>query len=46
LLKKLRSKNKNVLVISSKYHISKELIENSDKYIDIKKLKAVIERKR
>lgn len=46
LLRKLRSKNKNVLVISSKYHISKELIENSDKYIDIKSLKEAIERKR
>jgi len=46
LLKKLRNKNKNVLVISSKYHISKELIENSNKYIDIKKLKSLIERKK
>ncbi|MDD2732104.1 MAG: NYN domain-containing protein [Candidatus Pacebacteria bacterium] len=44
LLKKIRGKNKNVLVISSKHHISKELIENSDKYIDIKKLKNLIKR--
>ena len=46
LLKKLRKKNKSVLVISSKHHISKELIENSDKYIDIKKLKNFIKREK
>lgn len=46
LLKKLRSENKNILVISTKYHVSKELIENSDKYIDLKKLKHLIERKK
>jgi len=45
LLRKLRNKNKNVLVVSSKHHISKELIENSDKYIDIKKIRFLIERK-
>jgi len=45
LLRKLRNRNKNILVISSKHHISKELIENSDKYIDIKKIRALIERK-
>lgn len=46
LLKKLKGENKNILVISTKYHVSKELIENSDKYIDLKKLKHLIERKK
>ncbi len=46
LLRKLRNKSKYVLVVSSKHHISKELIENSDKYIDIKKLKPLIKKKR
>lgn len=46
LLRKLRVKGKKILVISSKYHISKELIENSDKYIDIKKLRSFIERRK
>ena len=46
LLRKLRNENKNVIVISAKHHISKELIESSNKYIDLKKLKSLIERKR
>ena len=46
LLKKLRSQNKSSVVISTKYHISKELIESSDKYIDLKRLKHLIERRR
>ncbi len=46
LLRKLRIKNKNVLVVSSRYHVSKELIENSDKYIDIKRLRPLIKREK
>lgn len=46
LIKKLRIKNKTVIVISTKYHISKELIENSNKYIDLRKLRKLIERKK
>lgn len=45
LIKKLRTKGRQVIVISTKHHISKELIENSNKYIDIKKLRNLIERK-
>jgi len=39
------SKGKNVIVVSTKHHISKELIESSNKYIDLKKLRNLIERK-
>jgi uncharacterized LabA/DUF88 family protein len=46
LIRKLRAKGKKVIVISTKHHISKELIESSNKYIDIKKLRKLIERKR
>jgi len=45
LIKKLRTKNKRIIVISAKYHISKELILSSSKYIDLKKLKTLIKRK-
>jgi len=46
LLKDLKARNKKVIVISAKHHIAKELIVSSDKYIDIKKLRWLIERKR
>lgn len=46
LLKKLRVKGKNIIVISTKYHISKELIVSSHKYIDLKKLRHFIEREK
>ena len=45
LIKILKSRGKRVVVISTKYHISKELIESGDKYIDLKKLRGKIERK-
>ncbi len=45
LVRKLRARGKRVIVISSKYHISKELIRSSNKYIDLKKLRGFIERK-
>ena len=44
LIKILKSKGKRVVVISTKYHISKELIESGSKYIDLKKLREKIER--
>ena len=40
----VRSKNKKVVVISTKYHISKELIEKANKYINLKFLKDQIRR--
>ena len=46
LIRRLRAKEKKVIVISTKYHISKELIENSSKYIDIKRMRSLIERKK
>lgn len=46
LLRNLKKKNKNVIVVSTKYHVAKELIESCDKYIDIKKLRSKIERKK
>jgi uncharacterized LabA/DUF88 family protein len=46
LIRRLRAKEKKVVVISTKYHISKELIENSSKYIDIKRMRSLIERKK
>ncbi len=45
VVKYLRKKSKIVLVFSTKGHISIELIRASNKYVDIKKLKAFIERK-
>jgi len=46
LIRNLRKKGKKVIVISTKYHISKELIESSNKYIDIKEIREFIERKK
>jgi len=46
LIRRLRAKEKKVVVISTKYHISKELIENSNKYIDINRMRSLIERKK
>lgn len=44
LIRKLRARGKNVVVISTKHHISKELIKSSNKYIELKKLRNLIER--
>jgi len=46
LLRNLKKRNKNIIVVSTKYHIAKELIESCDKYIDIKKLRMEVERKK
>ena len=42
VLKHLRSLKKKVIVISTKGHVSIELIRNCDKYLDLKKLKQYI----
>ena len=44
LIKKLRMEGKRAVVISTKYHISRELIASCNKYLDLKKLKPYIER--
>jgi len=44
LIKILKGKSKRIVVISTKYHISKELIESGSKYIDLKKLREEIKR--
>ncbi len=44
LVRFLRRNNKRVVIISSKHHISKELIASCNKYIDLKKLRKYIER--
>lgn len=46
LIRSLRGKGKHIIVISTKHHISKELINNSNKYIDLRKIRNLIERKR
>ena len=44
LIKFLRMSNKKVIVVSSSYHISKELIKCCNKYIDLKILKPIFQR--
>jgi uncharacterized LabA/DUF88 family protein len=46
MIKRLRKKGKKVVVVSSRYHISKELIESCNRYIDLKRLRSEIERKK
>ncbi|MBU3964326.1 NYN domain-containing protein [Patescibacteria group bacterium] len=46
LLRILQRKNKRTIVISTKYHIAKELIASSDKYIELEKLKPFIAREK
>lgn len=41
LVKLLKSKSKFVLVISSRYHVSRELIASATRYIDLKKFKSI-----
>ena len=45
LIKRIRGKGRRCIVVPSKYHISKELINSCNKYVDIKKLKKLVERK-
>lgn len=44
LIKHLRVRNKKVIVISSKKHVARELIESCDKYVDLTDLRSFIER--
>lgn len=46
VLKYLREKKKKVIVVSTKGRVAIELIRNCDKYINLKKLKTVLERKK
>lgn len=43
IIRRVKERNKTVIVISTKGHISRELIEISDKYINLKKLRNQIE---
>ncbi|KKU28439.1 MAG: hypothetical protein UX80_C0002G0070 [Candidatus Amesbacteria bacterium GW2011_GWA2_47_11b] len=44
LIRELKTLGKKVIVVSMKYHVSKELVESSDKYIDITKIKKLVAR--
>jgi uncharacterized LabA/DUF88 family protein len=44
LAKILHAKKKHIVIISSKHHISRELVQGCDKYIDLKKIRFAIER--
>jgi len=44
LVRLLHKNGKRVVVVSSKHHISKELIVSCNKYIDLKKIRKCIER--
>jgi uncharacterized LabA/DUF88 family protein len=44
LIKELKKNGKKVLVVSLSHHISKELIESADYYLDLKKIKKQISR--
>ena len=43
IVKRLKEHNKKIIVMSTKGHISRELIQLSDKYINLKKLRDRIE---
>ncbi len=45
LLKELKRENKKIIIVSTKYHISRELIKRADNYIDLRKIRKLIERK-
>src|SRR3989344_2341787 len=44
LVKYLQGKNKKVVVISSKGHVAKELLNSADKYINFNSLRILVER--
>ena len=44
LIKYLQGKNKKVVVISSKGHVAKELLNSADKYINFNSLRDLVER--
>ena len=43
IIKRMKENSKKVIIISAKHHISREIIELSDKYINLKKLRDKIE---
>lgn len=45
LLRELKRRGKRVIVVSMKYHVSKELVNRADIYLDLRKIKGEIERK-
>jgi len=45
LIKELKRQGKKVIVVSTKYHVSRELIKRADHYVDLRKIKKLIERK-
>ncbi len=46
IIKRIKEKEKKVIVLSAKNHISKELIQMSNKYINLKRLRNEIELKK
>lgn len=46
LLEELQGKGKRVIVVSLRYHVAKELIEASDYYLDLRKIKKEIQRRK
>lgn len=44
VVKRLRAKEKRIIAISSRGHISRELAQNTNKYIPLEKLKNVVRR--
>lgn len=45
LLRELKNQRKKTVVISMKYHISRELIKSADIYVDLTKIRGMVERK-
>lgn len=44
LVSELRKNGKRVIVVSLKYHIAKELVKSADFYLDLRKIKRLIQR--
>lgn len=44
LIKELKKQNKKVIIASLRYHVAKELIESSDFYLDLRKIRKEIQR--
>lgn len=44
LIKELKRQSKETIVVSMKYHVSRELIESADQYIDLRKIKKEVVR--
>jgi uncharacterized protein (TIGR00288 family) len=45
LLKEAKAQSKETIVVSMRYHVSRELVDRAEKYIDLRKIKTLIERK-